>query len=134
MPKTWTPGEAKKFARQLQLGKPYYVVMNVARNIAPYEDPKLASTYVFTSRLPFTGTPCTDSGYSAETLCRQFGPVYDTPPRGIRNIADPAPQVAGPLPQGYENVLDEAELRGLEKQVRDGSNPRTRRPAGSWHI
>ncbi|MEH0552566.1 hypothetical protein [Streptomyces sp. B21-101] len=127
MPKTWKPGDSKRFARDVKLGQRYYTVAKVARNIAPYEDPYLASTYVFTSRLPLTGTPCTDSGYSAETLCRQFGPVYDAPPAGIRNVADAPRQVAGPLPKGYEAVLDEAEIRGLEKQVRDGSDPKKRR-------
>jgi hypothetical protein len=126
MPKTWQPGDAKRFARQLELNKPYYIVMNVARNRAPYEDAQLASTYVFTSRLPFTGTPCTATGYSAETLCRNFGPIHDTPPRGIRNVAEPAPQVAGPLPAGYTAILDHAELRGLDKQVRDSSDPKKR--------
>lgn len=134
MPKTWKPDDSKRFARDVKLGKPYYVVMKVARNIAPYEDPYLASTYVFTSRLPLTGSPCTESGYSAVDLCRLYGPVYDAPPAGIRNIAAPAPQVAGPLPKGYEAVLDEAEIRGLAKQVRDGSDPNKRRRLGGWRV
>ncbi|MFJ9740839.1 hypothetical protein [Streptomyces sp. NPDC101166] len=127
MPKIWKPGDSKRFARQLQLGKPYYAVMKVARNIAPYEDPYLYTEVVFTRRLPITGTPCTDGDYSAETWCRLYGPVTDTRPRNVRNVADRAPQVAGPLPKGYEAVLDEAELRGLEKRVRDGSDPKKRR-------
>lgn len=134
MPKTWSRADAKRFARQLQLGKTYWIVMNIDRRRAPYEDAQLASAYTFTGHLPFTGTPCTATGYSAETLCQNFGPVYDTPPRGIRNIADAAPQVAGPLPAGYEAILDHAELRGLDKQVRDSSDPRTRRRLGGWRV
>ena len=134
MPQTWNPRDAKKFARQLELNKPYYVVVKIDQHKSPWEDFELASTYVFTSRLPFTGNPCTATGYSAETLCQNFGPVYDTPPRGIRNFTDAAPQVAGPLPAGYEAVLDHAELRGLDKQVRDGSDPRTRRRLGGWRV
>ena len=134
MPKTWQPHQASRFAKELKLNTPYYVVMNVSRKAAPYEDAQLYSKYVFTGRLPLTGTPCTADGYSAATLCQTFGPVYDTPPRGMRDIADRAPQVAGPVPQGYEAYLDEAEIRGLEKQVRDGSNPRKRRPLGSWRV
>jgi hypothetical protein len=132
MPKTWKPGDSKRFARELKLGQRYYTVAKVARNIAPYEDPYLATTHVFTGRLPLTGSPCTESGYSAVDLCRLHGPVYDAPPANIRNIADPAPQVAGPLPKGYTAVLDEAEIRGLEKQVRDGSDPKKRRRLGGW--
>ncbi|MEU3613480.1 hypothetical protein ABZ725_14350 [Streptomyces sp. NPDC006872] len=134
MPKTWGRGDAKRFARQLELGRTYWIVMNVARNIAPYEDAQLCSAYVFTKRLPFTGTPCTDGDYSAETLCQNFGPVYDEKPRGIRDIADAAPQVAGPLPAGYEAILDHAEIRGMEKLASDGSNPRKRRLIGTWRV
>ncbi|WP_329305065.1 hypothetical protein [Streptomyces anulatus] len=68
----------------------------------------------------------------ASTLCLRFGPMYDKPLAGLRNIAGPGPQVAGPLPPNYEAVVDEAELRGLEKRVRDGSDPRTRRRLGTW--
>ncbi|MGW0920118.1 hypothetical protein ACWD3J_14010 [Streptomyces sp. NPDC002755] len=134
MPKTWQPGEAAKFARQLELDKPYYIVMKTARHMAVWEDPELASTYVFTKRLPLTGNPCTEGDYSAVQLCQNFGPIYDTPPRGIRNIADVTPRVAGPLPAGYEAILDHAEIRGLDKQVADSSNPRKRKLIGSWGV
>lgn len=134
MAKVWKRGDEKRFARELKIGRTYYTVAKVARNIAPYEDPYLAFSYVFTGRLPFTGSPCTESGYSAVDLCRLYGPVYEEAPRGIRNVADPAPQVADPLPKGYTAVLDEAEVRGLEKQVRDSSDPKTRRRLGSWRV
>lgn len=127
MPKTWQPGQAKKFARELTLGQPYYVVYAIAQNMSPYEDSHLYKEVVFTSRLPFTGNPCTDSGDSAHTLCQNFGPVYDTPPRNMRNIAEPGPQVGAPLGHDYRGYLDEAEIRGLEKHVRNGSDPITRR-------
>lgn len=127
MPKAWKPNEAKKFCRELKLGQSYYVVYKMATNIAPYEDSKTYSEFVFTDRLWPTGNPCTDGGYSAHTLCQTFGPVYDTPPRNMRNIGDPPPQVAGPLGHGeYSGILDEAEIRGLDKRVRSGSDPHTR--------
>lgn len=34
--------------------------------------------------------------------------MYDKPLAGLRNIAGPGPQVAGPLPPNYEAVVDEA--------------------------
>ena len=129
MAKTWQPNQAKQFARQLELGKPYFVVMNIDTRRSPYEDPQLYSEYTFTRRLAFTGNPCTDDGYSAETLCRNFGPVHDAPPRGMRNIADPAPQVRAPLGSNdYTGYLDEADIRGLDKRVKSGSDPATRQP------
>lgn len=134
MSKCWTPDKAKRFARDLKLNTPYYTVNNHATNLGPYEDSQTYNVHVFTGHSRLTGQPMTDGGTSAIGLCQRQGPVYDAPPRGLRNIAGPAPQVAGPLPAGYEAYLDEAELRGLEKQVRDGSNPRTRRPFGSWRV
>lgn len=125
--RTWQPRDSKKFARQAQLGKSYYVVLNIARRVAPYEDAQLYSEYTFTGRLPFTGNACTSSGYSAEDICRLYGPVYEDRPAGLRNVAAPAPQVAGPLPKGYVGHLDEAEIRGLEKQVAQSSDPQKRR-------
>jgi len=132
--KCWQPNQASKFAKQVTFGKPYYTVNNHATNLGPYEDSQTYSVHVFTERSGLTGRPMTDGGTSAIGLCQRQGPVYDAPPRGLRNIAGPAPQVAGPLPAGYEGVLDEAEIKGMEKQVRDRSNPRTRRPLGSWRI
>jgi hypothetical protein len=134
MPKTWKPGQERRFARELVLGKTYYTVVDIATNMAPYEDSKLYSEYVFTKRSRMFG-PCTEDGCPATTLLRQFGPIHDTPPRGMRNIADRAPQVAGPVGSNdYEGRLDEAELRGLGKRVHDGSNPinRPRRGGVGW--
>lgn len=129
--KSWKPGEAKKFAKQVQLGKTYYYVQAHATNLGAYEDSHTYSEIVFDYRRPLTGTPASGS-MNAVQVCQNWGPVYDAPPAGLRNLAGPAPQVAGPLPADYEGILDEAEIRGLEKRVRDGSHPRKRRPAGSW--
>lgn len=130
MPKIWKRGQEKKFCRELQLGKSYYAVIKQATNLAPYEDSALYSEYIFTNRLPFTNNPCTEDGYSASTLLRLFGPVYDAPPRGMRNIADPPPQVAGPVPHGYHAKLDDAELLALQASVSRGSDPHMRFAAG----
>ncbi|MCM8552284.1 hypothetical protein [Streptomyces sp. STCH 565 A] len=135
MSKTWTPAQSKKFARELKLGKPYYFVYDISRRAAPYEDAHLYSEVVFTGRLGLTGTPCTDGGQSAATLCLNHGPMFDAPPRGLRNIADPSPQVAAPLGSNdYEGDLLEVELRGLEKQAAQTSNPKTRRRLGGWRV
>lgn len=134
MPKSWSPGEAKKFAKQARLGVTYYTINKHATNLGAYEDRKTYSAHVFTRHAPITRNPMTDGGTSAEGLCLRYGPVYDTPPQGLRNLDGPAPQVAGPLGADYEGVLDEAELRGLEKQAAQTSDPRRRRPLGSWRV
>lgn len=126
MPKTWTPGQAKKFAKQAELGKTYYYVYNIAQNLAPYEDAQLYTEITFDYRRPLTGTPAYGS-MDAVTLCQNFGPVYEAPPRGMRNIADPSPQVGAPLGSQHSAYLDETEIRFLGKQLRDASDPRTRR-------
>ncbi|BBC30020.1 hypothetical protein SGFS_013140 [Streptomyces graminofaciens] len=135
MSKCWQPNEAKKFARQAQIGKSYYVLYEMATNLAPYEDSQLYSEITFTQRRPFTGTPCTNGSMDAVQLCQNWGPVYEQPPAGVRNVATPPRQVAGPLGSNdYEGVLDEAELRGLEKRANQGSDPRKRRPLGTWRV
>ncbi|MFE1111182.1 hypothetical protein ACFW5U_35600 [Streptomyces rochei] len=132
MPKTWKPGDEKRFARDIQLNKPYYIVYKVNQRMAPWEDRYLYSEFVFTKRLPFTGTPCTKYGAAADHVLRCFGPVHDTPPRGMRNIADAAASVGAPLGNNYEGLLDEAEIRGIEKLAAQASDPRNRRPIRSW--
>lgn len=135
MPKTWQPHQDKKFARELKLGQPYYVINEIATNLAPFEDARMYSEYTFTECSRLTGTPRTDGGMTATELCRNWGPVYDTKPTRLRRLGSPGPQVAGPLGSNdYQGYLDDAELRGLEKQVRDGSHPRKRRPLGSWRV
>ncbi|AWT42577.1 MULTISPECIES: hypothetical protein [Streptomyces] len=126
MPKTWKPGEERRFTREIELNRPYYIVYSIAQNMAPWEDAQLYSEIVFTKRLPFTRTPCTAHGAAADHILRTHGPVHDTPPRGMRNIADAARSVGAPLGSNYRGILDEAELRGLEKLAAQTSNPRTR--------
>jgi len=134
MSKSWKRGDERRFTREIKLNKPYYIVYKIAQNLAPWEDPKLYSEVVFTGRLPLTATPCTEGGYSAATLLRLYGPVYDTPPAKMRNIADVAPSVGAPLGNNYEGILDAAELRSLGKHLADASDPRTRGPIGTWRV
>lgn len=135
MSKTWQPHQYKRFARDVVLGRTYYVALDIATNLAPYEDAQLYREHVFTERSGLTGTPRTDGGTTATELCRNWGPVYDAAPAGMRRLGGPAPQVGAPLGSNdYEGRLDEAELRGLEKQVRQSSDPRKRRPLGTWRV
>ncbi|MFD4596751.1 hypothetical protein ACFWPQ_01835 [Streptomyces sp. NPDC058464] len=101
----------------------------------PWIDKHAYAAHEFTWRSPITGSWMTGH-MSVDALFAMSvdGLVYEQPPAGMREIGDPGPQVSGPLGDGYEGILDEAEIGGLWKQVRDGSNPRTRRAPGNWRV
>ena len=126
--KTWEPGKkgARDLNRHIRKGSVVYTVRSVSHRVAPYEDGQLYAAHVFDWRSPITGNWMTGH-LSAAGLLAQEGRVYETPPRGIRNIADPGPQVGAPLGNDYDSVLDELELRGLEKHVGQTMSPRQRR-------
>ncbi|MET7688000.1 hypothetical protein ABZT06_08465 [Streptomyces sp. NPDC005483] len=126
MPKTWQPHQSKQFARDLELGRTYYYVNTHDTKHNPYEDRHTYGEIVFTDRLWPTNNPCTEGGQSAATFCLNFGPMHEAPPRNMRNLAGPAPQVAGPVPPGYSAKLDSAELLALQASVARGSDPHTR--------
>ncbi|WP_329390196.1 hypothetical protein [Streptomyces sp. NBC_01716] len=136
MPKTEykrTRKDAQKASRELKKGDVVYIVYDIANDRIPYEDAQLYSALRITGDHPLLGGAMI-GGQSVESLVLNYGPVYTQPPKGIRNVATPGAQVGGPLPDGYEGVLDEAEIRGLEKQVADGSDPRKRRSLRGWRI
>lgn len=88
MGKQWSPGQAAKFAKQVELGREYYVVREQSGHAASYGPRHLYAVHVFTKRSLLTGQPMTDGGTSALALCRNQGPVYDAAPRGMDDIAD----------------------------------------------
>ncbi|MFF9118295.1 hypothetical protein ACF09Y_22295 [Streptomyces massasporeus] len=127
MSKCWQPNQERKFARELRLNTPYYVIRDLETRGARFEDAQRYEEHVFVECSRLTGTPRTEGGMTATELCRNWGPVYDTPPRNMRRSGEPGPQVGAPLGRDYHARLDEAELRGLGKRLRDASDPRTRR-------
>lgn len=129
MSKVWHDG--KKFNRQLKPGHKYWVVMDVATNLAPYEDSQLASSYVFVKKHPLLNVWVTEGMTDAEGLVLKYGPVYETKPEGIRDLAGPGPQVAGPLgyDEPFKRRLDANEIENLEMHNRANRRP-ARKP--SW--
>jgi hypothetical protein len=136
MPKTWEPGrkgvrDLTRYIAQNGKGTTVYTVSEQALNAAPWEDARMWSARTFDWRSPITGHWMTEH-LSVEGLLAQEGTVYEQPPRGMRELGSPARQVAGPLGSNdYEGRLDEAELRGLGKRVRNGSDPASRPRRGS---
>jgi len=87
---------------------------------------RLYNDHTFTGR-SWGSCTWTTGHYSPTSLLSNCGTVYTEPPRNSRYIGDPAPQVAGPLGHGeYRGYLDGPEIRGLEKHVKNGSDPHTR--------
>ncbi|MGW2010888.1 hypothetical protein [Streptomyces nigrescens] len=72
---------AKKFAREVQLGKTYYYI-ETTKN--PWGEEEVWSSIVFDHHQVFTGGAMSGS-MSAQGLCLNYGPVYDEQPgRHIR--------------------------------------------------
>lgn len=87
---------------------------------------QLYNEHCFDNRQPLTGI--WQAGHlSPEGLLSGFGKVYTAPPRGMRRLGDPSPQVRFPLGDDYRGVIDEAEIRGLRKRLRDAPHHSTRR-------
>ncbi|RAJ41896.1 hypothetical protein K388_07504, partial [Streptomyces sp. KhCrAH-43] len=70
------------------------------------------------SRSWITGQWMVDGTMSVADMVHTGG-AYLQPPAGMRNLAGPGPQVAGPLPAGQEHdrTLNESELTYLEGRV-----------------
>lgn len=128
MPKTWEPSKRgiRDLKRHVRKGTVVYTISTQSTRMAPWEDPEMWTEHEFTWRSPVTRDWMTGH-LDAQGLLAQFGTVYEEPPRGMRRLGSPGRQVAGPVPQDYTAYLDEAEIRGLEKRLRDASDRTTRR-------
>ncbi|MFJ7963156.1 hypothetical protein [Streptomyces sp. NPDC096324] len=128
MPRTWKNNrrDIADLKRRLRKGDVVYTVRKISPHVAPYDDSRLYAAHEFTWSSPVTGNLMTGH-LSIEGLLAQEGEIHEQPPRGMRNIADPSPQVGAPLGRDYSAELDDAELRGLRKRIRDASHPNTRR-------
>ncbi|MFG2352602.1 hypothetical protein [Streptomyces sp. NPDC048521] len=126
--RTWEPTKrgAKDLNRFIRKGTTVYTINEMATRVARYEDSHTYTAHTFDRQSRITGEWMTGH-LSVSGLLGQCGTVYEQPPAGMRDLATPGRQVAGPLPKGYVGHLDEAELRGLEKQVADMPDPKKRR-------
>ncbi|MFJ5973535.1 hypothetical protein [Streptomyces sp. NPDC093060] len=117
---------AKELNRVAHKGMTIYTINDMATNLASFEDAQTYNAHTIDGRSSLTGEwkigHLSISGYLA-----QYGTAYEQPPAGMRDIATPGRQYGSPLGLGYRGVLDEAEIRGLEKQVAQSSDPKKRR-------
>ncbi|MFJ7497850.1 hypothetical protein ACIQZB_43560 [Streptomyces sp. NPDC097727] len=114
-----TERDLKTLNRMLKVGDKVYAVNDIETSMSPWEDQQLYSVYTVTGRSWIDQQWIVNgSSWTVATLVHQGG-VYTEPPAGMRNMAAPGPQVAGPLPAGQEfgRDLDEAELARLEGRV-----------------
>lgn len=116
-------GRDMKKIKSVPRGTTLYVIEEVSRRVAPYEDARLCARHEVTHTHPLLGGAMVGSK-SVEQLLAEHGTVYTEQPRGVRGIWEPSPQVAGPLGSDTKRYLDEAEIKGLEKQVRDANKER----------
>lgn len=108
--------DAKKACREVKVGDVLWTVHDVARNIAPYEDPHLVEKHVVTHKQPITGIPMCGS-VGLQTLIVRDGPVHTSRPGTWRALHEPAPQVPGPLGKRTNRRLNAREILELEQQV-----------------
>lgn len=97
----WAPGDAKRFARQVKLGKTYYTIETVA---GPLGDELMWRPWVFDKRQAFTGAAMCGA-VSAEGVCLRNGPVYDSQPTHVLPLFE----------QGDEVYVTPADLIAMRK-------------------
>ncbi|MFE9003117.1 hypothetical protein ACFYOY_13390 [Streptomyces sp. NPDC007875] len=122
-----------KAIQRVPKGTALYVIEKIdTRGARRYEDPKLCARYIVTHHNGILGGAMIGSK-SVEQLLAEHGTVYTSQPDGVRGYWEPSPQVAGPLGDDTERYLDETEIRGLEKQVRDANDERRKtKRHGRW--
>lgn len=124
-----TRGDAKHLARNVRPGDRLYVIHDIARNIARYEDAQLYSEYIVTSKRAIASNQLTvaiaedPSGQGVESvggLLARNRTVYTQPPAGIRNITE-SRQVA--TDQQVGSAATRAMNRALEEDRKNRRQP-----------
>lgn len=112
-----TKRDAKKAGQQCRKGDTLWTIVDVATNLAPYEDGQLLQEYKVTGTHPLLGGAMICGALSVEGLVLREGPVYTTRPAGYRAVDEPAPQVPAPLADHDVRPLSDKEIRRLERQI-----------------
>lgn len=114
-----TPRDAKKLARSVRIGDKLYTINN-HRITHPGAEAQTYSEHVVCKKSGITGNLMVSDTVSVDRLVTAFGPVYDRPPRGMRNLAEQRRNVCEPIVGGSEDTryLSGSEIDGMEKDVR----------------
>lgn len=109
-----TERDLKTLTKLLKIGDKVYSAVDIQTSMSPWEDPQLYSVYTVTGWSWIDRQWVVDhSSWTIAALVHSGG-VHTKPPAGMRNIATPGPQVAGPLP--------------MRPGARPGPGPRRARP------
>jgi len=98
--RSWEPTKrgAKDLNRWLSKGKTFYTINKMATNLAPYEDSHTYTTHTVDGKSWITGEWMVGH-LSISGVLGQYGTAYEQPPAGMRDIATPGRQFAGPTTQ-----------------------------------
>ncbi|MGQ4513668.1 hypothetical protein [Streptomyces sp. DW26H14] len=112
--------DAKRLAREVKPGQKLYTICELKTNLPI--DKRLYSEWTVRDG-GFWAGPIVGMTTTVEQLVLREGPVYTEPPRGMRNIADPLPQLAEPIAGGRDGWrhFSRAEIASLEKEVQRAS-------------
>lgn len=113
-----TKSKLKELCRTTRKGDRLYVVVEIETRIAPWEPSRMYSVYTCTGLHPILCGPGVIpipmpmfGPESLEKVLYGSYEVHDSPPPGLRDIAGPHPQVAGPDPDIRKWIKREEERR-----------------------
>ncbi|MFJ5547020.1 hypothetical protein [Streptomyces sp. NPDC093225] len=138
--KIWhrTKADFKDLDHWMAKGRTVYTVLQMATNLAPYEDDEAYTDHTCTGRHVLLGNWMFGGTVSIERLLFEYGPVHQAPPAGLRFLGAPVPQVGGPLPKGKEHgrkltAKEIAYLEALasEADARSGATKRSKQALGN---
>ena len=108
----------KRLCRQIRKGDRLYAVVEISQRVAPWEPPRMYAVYTCTGLHPILCGPGVIPApmpmfgpVSLEQVLYGSFEVHDSPPPGLRDIAGPHPQVAGPDPDINKWIKLEEERR-----------------------
>lgn len=130
MPVFHSNGRDEKKIKQVRKGTWLYVIEDIEKRVAKYEDARLCARYKVTHAHPILGGAMCGSK-SAEQLLRDHGTVYTSQPKDVRGYWEPSPQVDGPLKaKPFGRKIDAAEIIDLEEQSIEARDRRRKSKSG----
>lgn len=114
----------KALLRDAKRGAVFYGVVETSGHC--FVPSQMADRWKVTHMHPLLGGAMCGS-MTLEDILYRHGPLSDTPDPNLHGMWEPLPQVGGPVDSRTRHVLDEAEIRGLEKRSAEATEERTQR-------